>query len=74
MVESEQQYQIVTVDETNLSEHPQAICFINLKHPTYRIKAEWLVERFREGLRIKMLYVEGQKRPVGFLEYVPGEN
>ncbi len=69
----EQTYTIVTVNQSNLASHPQAICFINPKHPTYKLKAEWLAERFGEGLRIKLLYTEGEKRPVGFIEYAPGE-
>lgn len=64
---------IITVDATNLAMHPQAICFINPKHPSYQLKIEWLKERFGEGLVIKLLYVKGEKRPVGFIEYVPGE-
>jgi hypothetical protein len=66
-------YTIIPVNQSNLAAHPQAICFINPKHPTYRLKAEWLAERFQEGLRIKLAYAEGEKRPAGFIEYVPGE-
>jgi len=66
-------YRIIPVDQSNLADHPQAICFINPKHPTYRLKSEWLIDRFREGLKIKLIYAEGEKRPAGFIEYVPGE-
>jgi ribosomal protein S18 acetylase RimI-like enzyme len=69
----DQNYSIETVNQANLLSHPQSICFINPKHPSYRLKVDWLQERFREGLRIKLLYAEGVKRPVGFIEYVPGE-
>jgi len=66
-------YHIITVDEQNLIDHPQVICYINPKHPAYPIKIEWLKKRFSEGLKIKLLYLAGEKRPVGFIEYVPGE-
>jgi hypothetical protein len=69
----ESPYRIVTVNENNLGDHPQSICFINPKHTTYNLKITWLKERFREGLTIKLIYIEGEKRPVGFIEYIPGE-
>jgi hypothetical protein len=65
---------IVEVSSDNLAEHPQVICYINRKHPLYHRKIEWLKEEFQRGLRIKLLYLEGQKRPFGFVEYVSGEN
>jgi hypothetical protein len=64
---------IVRVTEGNLAEHPQAICFINPKHPSYPEKVRWLKHQFEKGLVIKLLYLEGEKRPTGFIEYVPGE-
>ena len=64
---------IVKITADNLIDHPQTICFINPKHELYHKKVEWLQERFQEGLKIKLLYIEGEKRPVGFIEYVPGE-
>ncbi|UCB44476.1 MAG: GNAT family N-acetyltransferase [Spirochaetota bacterium] len=30
-------------------------------------------EQFQNGLKIKLLYLTGEKRPIGFIEYVPGE-
>jgi GNAT superfamily N-acetyltransferase len=67
-------YKLVTVTEANLAQHPQVICFINPKHPSYHIKRDWLVKRFREGLVIKLLYPEGETKAQGYIEYVPGEN
>ncbi len=63
---------IVSVDEKNISDH-EPTCFLNPKNEGYQIKREWLKERFAEGMKIKLLYVEGEKKPVGFIEYVPGE-
>ena len=64
---------IVEITVDNISHHPQAICFINPKHEFYAKKIKWLKEQFKNGLRIKLLYLEGEKRAVGFIEYVPGE-
>ena len=63
---------IVNVDEKNISEHAPT-CFLNPKNEGYQIKRKWLKQRFSEGMIIKLLYVEGEKKPVGFIEYVPGE-
>lgn len=46
---------------------------MNPQHEGYQIKLEWLKKWFSEGLRIKLLYVENESKPVGFIEYVPGE-
>jgi predicted Rdx family selenoprotein len=64
---------IVDVTAANIGEHPQAICFINPKHEHFRHKVDWLEQQFKNGLRIKLLYPAGEKRAVGFIEYVPGE-
>lgn len=61
----------VTLD--NITEHPQAICFINSKSEFYQPKVDWLKKQFQNGLEIKMLYVAGVKRAIRFIEYVPGE-
>jgi hypothetical protein len=65
---------IVEVTAENLGEHPQVICFINPGHELHHLKVDWLEQQFRLGLKIKLLYLEGQKRPAGFIEYVPGEH
>ncbi len=64
---------IVEVTEDNLCRYPQVICFINEKHPCHKLKIDWLKKRFKEGLRIKLLFLADEKKPVGFIEYVPGE-
>ena len=63
---------IVSVDENNISEY-EPTCFLNPKNEGYQIKRKWLKQRFSEGMKIKLLYLEGEKKPVGFIEYVPGE-
>jgi len=64
---------IVQVTAENLVDYPQAICFINAKHASFHHKIEWLQEQFKNGLVVKLLYIEEEKSPIGFIEYVPGE-
>jgi hypothetical protein len=63
---------IIEVGPENLAEYPQVICYINPNHKHHHLKIDWLKQRFKEGLKIKLLYLEGEKKPVGFIEYVPG--
>ena len=65
--------EIIKVTPENISEHPQAICFINPKHDLYHKKIDWFKEQYNNGLIIKLLYLKGEKKPIGFIEYVPGE-
>jgi len=64
---------IVEVTARNITEYPQAVCFINPKHEFYHKKVDWLKEQIQYGLTIKLLFIESEKRPVGFIEYIPGE-
>ncbi|MBD3374556.1 GNAT family N-acetyltransferase [candidate division KSB1 bacterium] len=63
---------IIKVTIENIRNYPQAICFINPKNEFFRYKIEWLEAQFKMGLVIKLLFIEEEKRPVGFIEYVPG--
>ena len=65
---------IVEVTDKNLADHPQVICFINPKQEHYHKKVNWYKREFRNGLRVKLLYVEEEKKPVGYIEFVPGEH
>ncbi len=64
---------IVDITVENINEYPQAICFINPKHEFYHKKVDWLKEQFANGLKIKLLYLDKEKGPIGFIEYVPGK-
>jgi N-acetylglutamate synthase-like GNAT family acetyltransferase len=48
-------------------------CFLNPKQAGHLRKLEWLRDRFAEGFIIKSLFLEDEKKPFGFIEYVPGE-
>jgi len=64
---------IIDVNETNITQYPPT-CFLNPNNIGYQIKAKWLKERFKEGLKIKALYFEDDKKCHGFIEYVPSEH
>ena len=63
---------IIDVNLNNISLYPPT-CFQNPANEGYKIKLEWLKKRFTEGLKIKLLYVENDKKCHGFIEYIPGE-
>ncbi|MFC1617035.1 GNAT family N-acetyltransferase [Candidatus Margulisiibacteriota bacterium] len=70
-------YKIIDVNQSNIEKYPQAICFINPKLETFHFKLEWLKKRFKEGLKIKLMFVEGENKSgkdklIGFVEYLPG--
>jgi ribosomal protein S18 acetylase RimI-like enzyme len=65
--------EIINVNPENVAQYP-CPCFMNPKNEGYQIKLEWLKERFSQGLKIKLLFVEGEKKPIGFIEYIPGEH
>jgi hypothetical protein len=60
-----------TVGPENLSECGIG-CLANPKHRGVQLKVKWLKQRFAEGLRF-LLFRDEAGRPLGFLEYVPGE-
>ena len=64
----------IDVTADNITKYPQAICFINPKHEYFHLKIEWIKEQYKNGLKIKLLFKEGHDKPVGFIEYIPGEN
>ena len=64
---------IVTLTPENYTEYG-CRCFLNPKHEGHLRKLEWLKERFAEGMTIKHLFIEAEKNPIGFIEYVPGEH
>jgi GNAT superfamily N-acetyltransferase len=48
-------------------------CVMDTAHPGFQPKVDWLRQRFDEGLRY-LLCRDRADKPLGFLEYVPGEN
>jgi hypothetical protein len=64
---------VVDVNRENVSLYPAA-CFMNPASEGYRQKITWLKKRFAEGLKMKLLYLENDRRCHGFIEYLPGEH
>jgi len=62
--------EIVDVQAGNVNQ-TGFFCYMSKKKaPGYSLKMNWLHERFREGLKIKMLRLPER----GFVEYLPGEH
>ncbi|RPI17556.1 MAG: GNAT family N-acetyltransferase [Ignavibacteriae bacterium] len=68
----EKDYKIVTLTPENALEYGCS-CFLNPKNIGHEKKQSWLKKRFAEGMTLKLLYTKGEKKPSGFIEYVPGE-
>ena len=66
--------EIVTINRQNLASYPDAVCFINSKHPAHSLKIQWIEKQLEAGLRIKLLYTEGKKKAAGYIEYIRGEH
>ncbi|MBU1625920.1 GNAT family N-acetyltransferase [bacterium] len=65
---------IISLNEENLSIYVKGVsCLINPREEGVQKKIKWLKERFPEGLRVKLLYNEENKKVVGFIEYTAGE-
>ena len=65
--------ELIEVTPANIEDHPQSICFINPKQETFPLKVDWFRNQHEKGLEIWLLYMEGEKKPVGYIEFVPGE-
>jgi hypothetical protein len=68
-------HEIVDVTPDNLDEYDLFCKKSKRKEEGYQQKVEWFRERFNEGLRMKVLYVEDNKKMTsrGFIEYIPAE-
>ncbi len=64
--------EIIKVDKDNIQTYG-CPCFLNPKNEGHLIKLDWLKKRLSEGMTIKHLYLKEEKKPIGFIEYVPGE-
>jgi len=61
---------IVEVNENNATEEG-FFCVKNPKYEGFQLKLNWLIERWNEGLKLKILKNGIEK--IGFIEYTPGE-
>ena len=68
--------EIIDINEDNIEEYGLFCKKSQKKEKGYQNKVRWIKERFKEGLRYKLLWVtEGYKKPTsrGFIEYIPGQ-
>ena len=62
---------IIDTNATNICDH--GFCgFNNPNNVGHRRKTDWLKKRFSEGLKFKIMQVDGED--VGMIEYIPGES
>lgn len=69
-------YEIVNVTPENLSRYDLFCQKSKAKNAGYEQKASWFKERYKEGLRLKLLLADEGKGELvsrGFVEYVPAE-
>jgi len=66
---------VIDINEENIDKQVLFCKKTKQKLPGYRNKVKWMKERFKEGLKYKVLYVkEGNKETSrGMIEYIPGE-
>lgn len=62
--------EIITINKENLSRYGLA-CLSNPKHPGFGLKSEWLEDRLKEGLKLKLL--REKNKSLAFIEYTDGE-
>ena len=66
---------IVDINEKNIDEEELFCKKTKKKQPGYQNKIKWMKERFKEGLKYKILYVKEGNRETsrGMIEYIPGD-
>jgi len=64
---------VVTLNSKNYKKYG-CPCFLNPKHEAHLEKLKWLKNRFREGMVIKVIYIEDKKKGNAFIEYTDGKN
>ncbi len=66
---------IIDVSEENIDKYGLFCRKSYMKEECNKNKVKWLKERFKEGLKHKILYVKEKNRETsrGFIEYIPGE-
>ncbi len=65
-------YSILDVTAENVDKLGFFCYMSKRKEPGFKQKREWLLSRFAEGMKIKILHEEGG-RDTAFIEYIPGE-
>ncbi len=68
-------FKIIDITQENIAQYGMFCQKSKQKEEGYQSKLEWILERFKEGLKYKLLLVEerGKLTSRGFIEYIPGE-
>ncbi|MEJ2249147.1 MAG: GNAT family N-acetyltransferase [Candidatus Lokiarchaeota archaeon] len=68
-------FRIIDINETNIKKYGLLCKKSQKKQTGYQNKVKWIKDRFKEGLKYKLLLVrEGEKETSrGFIEYIPGK-
>jgi hypothetical protein len=64
-------FSIIEVTPENVDKE-KFFCVKNINDPGFGIKKKWFIERYNEGLRIRILKNQ-QSKAIGFIEYVPAD-
>ncbi|MFW9829934.1 MAG: GNAT family N-acetyltransferase [Candidatus Thorarchaeota archaeon] len=68
-------FEIIDINSTNLVKYGLFCKKSQKKEVGYKNKIEWIKERFKEGLKYKLLRIREQNKVSlgGFIEYIPGK-
>ncbi len=64
-------YAVITLTPENIQEE-KLFCIKDAQASGFKCKKDWLIERIKEGLKIKILKNSSGKQ-IAFIEYIPGE-
>ena len=63
--------EIITITKQNINSYPPR-CFLKPDNPGQIQKNKWVIDRFSEGMTVKLLYID--KKLSGYIEYIPGNH
>jgi len=67
-----QEFSIITVNPDNILQE-KLFCVKDITNPGFKKKQEWFLDRFKEGLRLKMIK-DSTGKPIAFIEYIPSQS
>lgn len=64
--------EVIDVTKDNIDTyHPR--CFLKKDNPGQIQKNKWVLDRLKEGMKIKLLLTKNDGKLIGYIEYTPGE-
>lgn len=64
--------EIIEITKDNYDEYKPS-CFLNPKTEAYKTKKDWILKQLKNGLKVKILFDESDKKIHGYIEYIDGE-